>query len=80
MKVLHLHKCLDISSRQALILDRDQNGLREGWQGKFTSEPPRRHPLNFLTVYWEKIIEILLICANPEKLTNCSTNSLMSVH
>ena len=29
MKVLHLHKCLDISSRQALILDRHQNGLRE---------------------------------------------------
>ena len=29
MKVLHLHKCLDISSRQALILYRHQNGLRE---------------------------------------------------
>ena len=29
MKVLHLHKCLDISLRQALILDRHQNGLRE---------------------------------------------------
>ena len=40
MKVLHLHRCLDISSRQALILDRHQNGLREGWQGQFTSEPP----------------------------------------
>lgn len=40
MKVLHLHKCLDISSRQALILDRHQNGLRERWQGQFTSEPP----------------------------------------
>lgn len=40
MKVLHLHKCLDISLRQALILDQHQNGLRERWQGQFTSEPP----------------------------------------
>ena len=40
MKVLHLHKCLDISLRQALILDQHQNGLRERWQGQFTSETP----------------------------------------
>lgn len=39
MKVLHLHKCLNISSRQALILDRHGRGDRGNLHQSLQTDP-----------------------------------------